>query len=345
MATLRHRNVTTVLITSALLLAGSAAPANASSRPVLRGVSTGSAVVAAERPAAQRSAQRTPTRPPVAKAGTRAATIRARATAARAAARAAAKPAALPLPVVGAAPVAVPDPLAYSPSGVAAPRGDLPGWRQTYVEDFKTDVATGSFPGFYSKHWGAYEDGWKDTSKNGTYMPSKVLSVHDGVLDYSLRTENGLHMVSAPWLKDTSGQTYGRYSVRFRADQLPGYKTAWLLWPDSERWPDDGEIDFPEGNLDSTISGFAHHASAAGTQDVFDTSATFASWHTATIEWLPGKVTFVLDGKVLGSSTKNVPATAMHWVLQTETRISKAAPNPNVEGHVLVDWVALYQRA
>ncbi|MCW2500014.1 MAG: hypothetical protein JWN87_1690, partial [Frankiales bacterium] len=62
MATLRHRNVTTVLITSALLLAGSAAPANASSRPVLRGVSTGSAVVAAERPAAQRSAQRTPTR-------------------------------------------------------------------------------------------------------------------------------------------------------------------------------------------------------------------------------------------------------------------------------------------
>ena len=175
-------------------------------------------------------------------------------------------------------------------------------------------------------------------------MPSKVLSVHDGVLDYSVRTENGLHLVSAPVVKDTYGQVYGRYSVRFRADSLHGYKTAWLLWPDTERWPDDGEIDFPEGDLDSTVSGYAHYASAAGGQDAFNTNATYGAWHTATIEWVPGKVSMILDGRVLGSSTTNVPATAMHWVLQTETTLSGFVPAAGVAGHVLVDWVALYKR-
>jgi hypothetical protein len=34
--------------------------------------------------------------------------------------------------------------------------------------------------------------------------------------------------------------------VRFKTDSMHGYKGAWLLWPASEVWPRDGEIDFPE---------------------------------------------------------------------------------------------------
>lgn len=232
-----------------------------------------------------------------------------------------------------------------SPSGQAAPHGDLPGWHQKYVEDFATDVATGSFPGAYASHWYAYADGVKDTSRNGTYMPSKVLSVHDGVLDYAIHSEGGQHLVSAPVMRDTYGQVYGRYSVRFRSDQLGGYKNAWLLWPDSGRWPDDGEIDGPEGDLDGTINAFSHFARPSGGQDVFTSNASFSSWHTVTIEWVPGRVTFHLDGAVLGTSTQNVPTTAMHWVLQTETSLGGSAPANGVAGHVLIDWVALYARA
>jgi len=246
------------------------------------------------------------------------------------------------LPAVAPAPAA---PTA-SPSGVSAPRGDLPGWNQVYAEDFGTPNATGSFPSAgYERHWDVYQDGWKDTSHNGTYMPSKVLSVHGGVLDYDVRTENGQHLVAAPWLTDTSGHTYGRYSVRFRADALPGYKTAWLLWPDSESWPAGGEIDFPEGNLGrtDTISAFSHHASAAGGQEAFGTHATFAAWHTVTVEWVPGKVTFVLDGKVIGVSTTMVPSTAMHWVLQTETSYG-TVPADSTSGHVYIDWVAQWSK-
>ena len=246
-----------------------------------------------------------------------------------------------------ASPASVPS-LDASPSGVSAPRGDLPGWHQVYAEDFTTPNATGTFPSAgYEKHWDVYADGWKDTSHNGTYMPSQVLSVHGGVLDYNIRTVAGQHQVAAPWVTDTSGHAYGRYSIRFHSDALPGYKTAWLLWPDSERWPSDGEIDFPEGNLGSgdTISAFSHYASSRGGQDQFASKATFAGWHTVTVEWVPGKVTFVLDGKVLGVSTTMVPSTAMHWVLQTETNLDGYAPSSAVQGHVLVDWVAFWSRA
>ena len=130
-------------------------------------------------------------------------------------------------------------------------------------------------------------------------MPSKVLSVHNGVLDYFIHSENGKHEVAAPWLTGTQGMKYGRYSIRFRADSLPGYKTAWLLWPDSESWPNDGEVDFPEGNLakGSTINAFAHYASSRGGQDAFPTKTSYAGWHTVTVEWVPGKITFVLDNK------------------------------------------------
>jgi beta-glucanase (GH16 family) len=347
MATHRYRTLT-VLLSSALLLAGSTVPA--------RAAGTGTDATSSVSGAATRSGL---IRSGVARVGTRI-TI---ASAPRVAARKKLLPAASPSPsptatttatvspspspTATATATATANPLVNSPSGVAAPVGDLPGWRQLYVDDFATAVPTGSFPGVYKTHWDVYLDGWKDTSKNGTYMPSKVMSVHDGLMDYYVHSENGVHMVSAPWLKDTKGQTYGRYSVRFRADKLPGYKTAWLLWPDSERWPDDGEIDFPEGDLDgtSTISGFSHYATSTGGQTVFPTSATYQDWHTATIEWLPGQVTFVLDGKVIGTATKNVPSTAMHWVLQTETALSGGAPSSTVAGHVLVDWVALWTRA
>jgi hypothetical protein len=365
MPTQRHHRAGIVLTITAALVMVASLPAQASVKAGSRGTST---VMTHKQKVALYQMQVRLAHAAHRRALVKAAALRksraAAAAAAAAAARAKANNAAKPVvtvpvasvPTVAVAPVtppvvtvppaaAVPPVAAGSPSGEAAPRGNLPGWTQTYVEDFNTDVATGSFPGAYTDHWYAYSDGIKDTSKNGTYMPSKVLSVHDGVLDYSVRTEGGTHMVSAPVVKDTYGQVYGRYSVRFRSDNLPGYKNAWLLWPDSDRWPADGEIDFPEGDLNGTINAFSHYASAGGGQDQFGSGASFSAWHTATIEWVPGKVSFALDGKTLGSSTQNVPTTAMHWVLQTETALSGAAPAAGVAGHVLVDWVALYKRA
>lgn len=237
-----------------------------------------------------------------------------------------------------------------APSGETMPGDAGPGWRRVFADDFTVTVPTGSFPAAVATRWTAYRDGWTDTSGNGTYMPSSVLSQHDGVLDYFVHTEHGVHMVSAPLPivpgapGPEGGLVAGRYTVRFRSDVLPGYKTAWLLWPDSERWPTDGEIDFPEARLDGadTTTAFMHRQGGSG-QDAYDSGIVEAGtgWHTATIEWTPGSCRFTLDGRVLGTSTAQVPDTPMHLVLQTETYTSGPPPSDAVAGHVLVDWVTV----
>jgi hypothetical protein len=250
----------------------------------------------------------------------------------------------------GPSPALPPTPV-ITPSGEAMPIGDLAGWKQIFADDFTTPVPLGSFPSAVSSRWSAYPSSAHDSSGNGQYNPQKVLSVRDGMLNMFIHTEGGTHMVAAPIPKLTAssdfGQLYGRYSVRFRADPLPGYKTAWLLWPDSGTWPRDGEIDFPEADLNSTIKGYVHHqgASSASDQDRFTTSALYSSWHTAVIEWSPGKVVLSLDGQTVGQTTTRVPSSSMHWVLQTETALGGAAPSSSTQGNLQIDWVAAWAHA
>jgi beta-glucanase (GH16 family) len=240
------------------------------------------------------------------------------------------------------------------------PVGDLPGWKQVFLEDFdRGNVPVGSFPGnAYSQKWSeGYQDGTPDTAgqegaKSG-YYPSKVLSVKDGTLDWYLHSENGVSMGAAPTPKipnDSSNpqransMLYGRYSVRFKADSLPGFKTAWLLWPDSGVWPRDGEVDFPEGDLSKTFYGAVHKmGNDPQDQELFDSLTTFESWHVATMEWSPGKVEFFLDGHSLGAGTESTPTTPMHYILQTESCL-RGCPQPATAGHVSVDWVAVWKR-
>jgi glycosyl hydrolase family 16 len=240
---------------------------------------------------------------------------------------------------------------AADPSGRPAPSKDLPGWRLVFVDDFGARVPLGRFG--RSARWNPYPYPWRDTSKNGVYWPQRGLSTHDGVLDVWLHTEKvdgaDAHVVNAPQPVIPGvarGQLYGRYAIRFKADPVPGYKTAWLLWPDSGERAE-GEIDFPEGNLTGTISAFLHPIDARSSSDKssFATSATYRTWHTAVIEWLPGKCTFILDGRTIGVVTDRVPDTPMHWVIQTETQLSGGAPPDDASGHVYIDWVAVYARA
>jgi Glycosyl hydrolases family 16 len=240
-------------------------------------------------------------------------------------------------------PIPAPNPVPPS-SGSSMPTGDLPGWTLVFNDDFDTPVALGDFPAAVADKWGAYPAGWADTSRHGVYSPD-IVSISDSMMDVWVHTENGVHKVAAPVPRVPGGdQLYGRYAIRFRADAMPGYKAAWLLWPQSEVWPRDGEIDFPEGNFDRHISAFLHHqgATSGSDQDAFDTSTTFTSWHTAVVEWGPSQTRFILDDTVIGTSTSRIPNTPMHWVIQTETALDGSVPDPGVSGHVQIDWVAVW---
>ncbi|WP_168929806.1 glycoside hydrolase family 16 protein [Nocardioides sp. GY 10127] len=226
--------------------------------------------------------------------------------------------------------------------GNAAPVGDLRHWRQVFTDDFRRTAHEGSFLRRYDR-WSAY-DGFTDTSGGARYDASR-LSVRGGALRLHLGTKDGVARASAPapviggraW----SGQTHGRWSVRFRSDPLDGWKTAWLLWPDSNDW-NEGEIDWPEGPLDGTLSGYVH-CLGDPTQNCgwAHTSRRYTRWHVATIEWTPAHVDLYLDGRRRLRTTDAVPTTDLHWVLQTES--DGGTPPSTSDGRVRIDWVSVYR--
>jgi chitodextrinase len=239
------------------------------------------------------------------------------------------------------------------PSGESLPVGDIPGWHQIFADDFAQSVPLGSFPSQVNGKWGAYPYPWTGTPSWATYYPAKTTSVHDGQLDMWLHYDStlGKYLITAPYPKigtADNNQLYGRYVMRFKTDQFRQYHASWLLWPKSEQWPRDGEIDFPEGDFNSTISAFMHrqNGTSGGDQDAYSTSVPmYGAWHTAVIEWLPTRCTFILDGKVIGQSTSRIPNTPMHFVIQNGGSFGVSTPDPSVQGHVYLDWVAVYSPA
>ena len=236
------------------------------------------------------------------------------------------------------------------PSGQRMPTGNLPGWRQVFADNFSQSVPLGRFPAAVWSRWGhSYPDGIKDTSKQGTYEPTKVVSIAHGLMSVHVHTQAGVHMGAAllPTIRGAQGSygglLYGRYSLRLRADPASGYKLSVLLWPDSGRWPADGEIDFPETALNTPIVGFVHHQNATSAVDQarFSSPKTLARWHTLTITWLPTGVAFQLDGRSLGTTRTRIPNTPMHMVIQAETRLRGGVMTPSEAGNIQFDWLTI----
>ncbi|MGC4232072.1 MAG: glycoside hydrolase family 16 protein [Niabella sp.] len=246
-----------------------------------------------------------------------------------------------------------------SVSGEPVPVGDLAEWKQIFYDDFTKEAPLGSwandcepdrivYTGAQGQQWKTYPRCFKDTYQKRPYRADSVLSVKNGTLNFYLHTVDGLPAGANPSPVIYNGsqyQTYGRYTARFKVDNdsLNQYYVAWLLWPETEKWPDDGEEDFPEGHLSGNVGGFHHYAGAGaciGCQDEATTTAKFTDWHTYTIEWRPGNIKYFLDGKMILNSDKWVPDKPMRWQLQTETKGEGVH-----SGNLIVDWVAVYKYA
>jgi beta-glucanase (GH16 family) len=231
------------------------------------------------------------------------------------------------------------------------PSGDIPGWRQTFAQDFNVPAAPGQVGDTYGNDMRGYS-GFPDTSGHGTYTPDAVLSVSGGRLDYYLHTAEGKPRVASAVPFGYDGQTYGRYSIRFRSDPLPGYKIAFMLWPSSGNW-NEGEIDWPEGNLNgemypaSAVKGSLKNGAMTFDPPVHRFSPTDSSdWHVATTEWSPGKVKWFWDGELVSETSlrSGVPDTNFRWTLQAETEMGDNAtiPSDRVAGHLQIDWAVQY---
>lgn len=235
------------------------------------------------------------------------------------------------------------------------PHGNLTDMRQLFTDDFNTDVPIGGFPGsVYKSRWAVYPDGGLDTFGVAKHAPSKILHVSNSILTWDFHTEGGyplianaLPRITGPGADGYKGIKYGRFTARIRSEQpVAGYLPAFLLWPDSNRWPAQGEVDWPGGDLTETISGtFIHAHAGSAIRDPFPTSARWNAWHTVTIDWQPGVVRMYLDGSVVGRSTKEIPADPMHWVLQVDSTEGGPKAAASATGNLQVDWVSVWAYA
>lgn len=153
-------------------------------------------------------------------------------------------------------------------------------------------------------------------------------------------------------------QLYGRWEVRIRAEESADISYHFLLWPQNEQWPP--EIDFAESisGTRSEMSAFLHWINPDGSKDKDSAgvSGDFTQWHTVGVEWGPGIVRYLLDGRVWAEAHSGtmVPDVPMWLGMQAEAGACERRiewgmepchdtddPHPN-ESAILIDWVAVY---
>jgi hypothetical protein len=230
------------------------------------------------------------------------------------------------------------------PEGSVLSNGRI--WSQSYAEDFNTAAPLGKVLRTYPEMQ-AY-DGFADTSGQGLYAPNKVLSVSNSNLDFFLHSENGRPLVASVMPDGYKPHTTGRISIRYKTDDIYGYKFVGMFWPSSDNW-NDGEIDWPEADLGSKPRpASAIPGSMSGGNMQFRPSfETFAAtdqseYHIATTEWDKDAVRYYWDGKLVAAVTDAVPKKAMRVTLQAETFLGQGTVPKNTSGHLDIDWISIW---
>lgn len=163
--------------------------------------------------------------------------------------------------------------------------------------------------------WNVYDS--KGAFGNGRRTPDAVTQ-GDGVLTITGRAADG---GTSGGLGMKKGQLYGRWEFRARTDKGVGFGSAILLWPDSEKWPEDGELDMME--VPSENRGLAHtiiHWGAGNETFGGATPGDFSQWHTFAFEWLPDRLTMYVDGAKTFETIDPVmiPTKPMHATIQLD---------------------------
>lgn len=221
-------------------------------------------------------------------------------------------------------------------------------------------VAVDDFTGtsLNTNNWAPYDE----NSSNGiSHWNPKELTVGGGELDVHSHgkdpTGASNYSGALAWSLGAGNQTYGEWAVRAKFDAGAGYGPAILLWPQSNNWPQDGEIDLVESvqpTRDTALSSIHWGDTPPGYRESGKVYGDFTQWHTYTVDWEPTYVVIAIDGTTVYDTRKStahptIPSTPMHLVIQQEPGPFGGAnwivaPNSSTPDDVVVhvDWVRIY---
>ncbi len=211
---------------------------------------------------------------------------------------------------------------------------------------------------WHLRYWGKFSHGFNSsmwTRYNGTprccpdtiWKRSHVV-VKGGILrlqNYRDPAYGGKWVSAGISMGRSLNQTYGRYRVRFRITKGRGVGMCMFLWP-KHGWPP--EVDFAE---ESSIVGGRRwetstlHYGSHNTEIHHRVHANFQNWHTIGVNWSPGKLLYILDGRVWAETTgSHVPDVPMHLGIQThvgsngKTGTLPDSSTPSKVG-LQIDWI------
>ena len=176
---------------------------------------------------------------------------------------------------------------------------------------------------------------------NGRRTPNAI-SVTDGLL--TITGDAAGDSGGMAWMP---GQLYGRWETCVASPAgSPNYHPVVLLWPDSENWPGDGEIDFMEilepTRQEVTASVLHVRPGDPSTRDdpndhrKITIDAT--QWHSWALEWTPDHIRGYVDGTQWFEVTRHIPQTPMHLCLQ----LDNFGGDVSEGGQLIADWAREY---
>jgi len=135
---------------------------------------------------------------------------------------------------------------------------------------------------------------------------------------------------------------YGRWETRMRVvEHDEHYHAVLSLWPDSDNWPCDGEVDYAEATDDLTSVSFFHHYSCANRQTSSRKALDLTQWHNYAVEWTSSAIIGYLDGVEWFRDTdpSHQPPGPMHQTIQLDWFPGET---PTKSTSIDVAWVRVY---
>jgi hypothetical protein len=150
------------------------------------------------------------------------------------------------------------------------------------------------------RYCGEYGVGWKGHAENGRRMPENTF-VQNGLL-----VMRGDSDGKTGWLRQNLPVKQGRWEIccRSRNTGPSGglYHPLFLIWPTSERWPQDGELDLleyedPNSKKAKAYLHYPHNPGAVQQIPFSKDGVDMTQWHVFSFEWTRQHVRSWIDGE------------------------------------------------
>lgn len=186
--------------------------------------------------------------------------------------------------------------------------------------------------------WTAYNGGGGDTVYGAGRQASQC-KVADGILKQSQQTNGATCGMSSNF-----GGKYGYWEVKMKAYGGKGAHPVLIVWPDSDKWPEGGELDFFEADIGGKAGVFLHCASSKGGNCYHTTSdVDFSQWHVWGFEWTASSFTGYIDGEKWYTTNDKGPQMpgAGHLTIQLDNLSGRA---PSATAYMDIDWARYYSK-